>query len=81
MKASSTKPMLFLPAILASVCLSGCGNDDREVNAPPTVGQAESSTGSTATEELLGSPEVQELQYPLAELEYPSYELTGVVSQ
>lgn len=69
-------------AAIASVGLSGCGTDSGEVaaNAPGTTDQIESSTDSIAAEEQMGSPQLYELQYPLAEFEYPSYEVSGVVT-
>ena len=48
------------------------------------TGLAETSSSSAAavTEELpeLGTMQLYELQYPVAELEYPSYKVAGVVT-
>ena len=74
---------IMLAAILAVAGLSGCGNDGTEVeaNAPAAVGQAETSTGNTEAEELPDSQLSSELQYPLAEFEYASYEVSIVGDQ
>jgi len=63
-------------AILAAAGLCACSNDGGEV----AEGRAELSTESTAAEELAGSPQLLELKYPVTELEYPSHELTGAVT-
>ena len=74
---------IMLAAIFAVVGLSGCGNDGTEVeaNAPAAVGQVETSTGNAEAEELPDSQQSYELQYPLAEFEYTSYELSSVGDQ
>ena len=66
----------MLAAILAAAGLCACSNDSDEV----AEGRAELSKGNTATEELADSPQLVELQYMVAELEYPSYELTADVT-
>ena len=71
---------IMLTAVLAAAgLLTACGSDSGEVaaNAPVT---AESSTDSTTAEEPLGSPQLYELQYPLTEFKFPSYELTSVLT-
>ena len=65
----------MLAAILAAAGLCACSNDSDEAE-----GRTELSKGNTVTEELADSPQLLELKYPVTELEYPSHELSGAVT-
>ena len=70
-------PCTVFAVFLAVVGLAACSNENEEgaANAPTTAEADETSTvGATA------DPQLYVMRYPVAELEYPSYELTGMVT-
>ena len=75
MKTNGARQSFWVAATLAAAGLSGCGNEvgEENENALQTTGEIESS----AFESL---PQAQQLQYPVAELGFPSDEVTGAVT-
>ena len=71
------KHRVLLAALLAALVMIACSknSDEGPASAPPAAGADQSATMSAAAD-----PQVHELHYPVADLEYPSYELTGVVT-
>ena len=80
MRTHFAKQVLNLVVCFSVLGLSGCGNSDDEVTASSAqaTGQAESSSAESSTE--FGPPHSSELQYPAAEFAYPTYKVTGAVT-